>query len=349
MKESGIVALLLALSVFTGCSDDTDKSENEEKLVAEMAQRVKAIADMERRGDLVPRFNQPKTVACLSGEFTVASDLPEALAHGLFETQATYPVYARFANASKWDDSEKDIRGLSLKVSDVQGQTLWGATGEQDFLLNSYPALFVATPEDFLGFMRARQTGSTWSLVKFFLSPFDPHLGALGTVLKARARHDSPLDIRYWSTVPSALDSSLTEDPAPTADTRAVKYSVSPCSAYTTETTVAPGENQLREAIDAHLQQAPVCLSFGVQLQTDPASMPIEDASIVWDEARSPFVEVARMNFEKQPVTSSEALAQCEASRFNPWQSLPAHTPLGRMNAVRKAVYETGASTRSGP
>lgn len=349
MKTPLAVSLVLALSGLAACSGGSEDTQAEDKLIAEMSQRVEAIAEMERRGGLVPRFNQPKTVACLQGEFTVSSDLPENLRHGLFETAATYPVFARFANASKWDDSEKDIRGLSLKVGDVPGETLWGESGQQDFLLNSYPALFVATPEEFLGFMRARQAGGTWSLLKFFLSPFDPHIGALKTVLKARERHDSPLDIRYWSTVASALDNQLNESDKPTADTPAVKYSVSPCSTYQTTTTVAAGEHQLRAAVAAHLQQAPVCLTLGVQLQTDPETMPIEDASVVWDEAQSPFIEVARMNFEDQDVSSEDVLASCEASSFNPWQSLPAHRPLGRMNAVRKQVYESGASRRTNP
>ncbi len=79
----------------------------------------------------------------------------------------------RFANAVNADDSKKDIRGLSIKVSDVNGPVLWGAPGSQDFLLNSYPALFVATPEDFLSFIRARQEDKK---IRFFINPFDPQI-----------------------------------------------------------------------------------------------------------------------------------------------------------------------------
>jgi hypothetical protein len=298
---------------------------------------------------LIPRYNQPKTVACLSGEFNVSSEVPDNLKHGLFAEPGSYPVYARFANASKWDDSEKDIRGLSLRVSETGGDSLWGESGQQDFLFNSYPALFVATPEEFLAFTRARQAGlegEKFSLIKFFLNPFDSHLKSLFTVLKARKKHKSPLDIQYWSTVPSALDGTLDTQSQPSSSTQAVKYALTPCSEYQTEQAIEQGENQLRAAINAHLENAQACFEFGVQVQTDPEQMPIEDASVVWDESQSPFVTVATVSFEQQAFQEADALQTCEASRFNPWQSLPAHRPLGRMNAVRKEIYAAGAQQR---
>lgn len=342
-----LVCVVGASMIFSACSSESDNEQPIDRLVAEMKQRVQATTDLDARGDLKPRFNQPKTIACLTGEFEVEDGLPAQLQHGLFASAGTYPVMARFANASKWDDSEKDLRGMSVKVSGISGDSLWGEPGAQDFLFNSHPALFVATPEEFLAFMRARQTGSTWSLVKFFLSPFDPHIKALRTVLKARGKHDSPVDIRYYSTVPSALDGRIKITGEPPADTQAVKYAMTPCSDYQTEQTVNKGENQLRSALYEHLQQAPVCYSMGVQLQTHPETMPIEDASVVWDESDSPYIPVATLTFEQQPFENEASLNACEQTSFNPWRSLPAHTPLGRMNAVRKEVYADGDSYRN--
>jgi hypothetical protein len=241
----------------------------------------------------------------------------------------------RFANASNMDDSKKDIRGLSIRVSNVGGPVVWGEPGLQDFVLNSYPALFVATPEDFLSFMRARQEGHE---LRFFLNPFDPHLKSLRIIFKARKRHLSPLDIRYWSTVPFRLGET---------GGLVVKYSVTPCSRYQTTKVVNPGENQLRAAIKAHLQQEAACFHFGVQVQKDPETTPIEDASVIWDEDVSPFQTVATITISNQDFDNPEALAACERSSFNPWQSLAAHEPLGRMNAVRRLVYAHAAKVRN--
>ena len=328
-------ALLAMLLVASGCYAGDDNLASTEQLVTEMNQRIEIITLREERDSVIPRFNQSKTVACVEGTFEVHKDIPDELRHGVFETPKHYPAFLRFANATKADDSEKDIRGLSIRLSNVQGPILWGKPGFQDFLLNSYPALFVATPEDFLSFIRARQEDAE---LGFFLNPFDSHLKSLWIVLKAREKHLSPLDIRYWSTVP--FRHGPRGNPA-------VKYSVTPCSDYETTAAVEPGENQLRSAMSTHLQQAPACLHFSVQQRTDPESMPIEDASVIWDEDESPFVTVATISIPEQAVEDPEKLARCESSAFNPWQSIDAHEPLGRMNAVRRDVYGTASRLRN--
>lgn len=312
-----------------------DEPATIDRLVAEMSRRVEAICLAEARNNIVPRFNQPKTIACLQGEFRVHADIPAALQHGLFAKPAVYPARLRFANATNWDDSKKDIRGLSIKIAKVEGPVLWGEPGSQDFVLNSYPALFVATPEEFLSFIRARQENKEPA---FFLNPFDLHLKSLWIVLKARKKHLSPLDIRYWSTVPFKLGER---------DHQVVKYAVTPCSDYQTTRVVNPGANQLRAAIKDHLSKSGACFHFGVQRQTDPSSMPIEDASVIWDEAKSPFVTVATLTLANQDCESPESLIACERSSFNPWQCLAAHAPLGRMNAVRREVYAHAAKLRN--
>ena len=272
-------------------------------LVAEMAQRIAAITLAEKENNIIPRFNQPKTVACVQAEFRVHEDIPSELKQGIFSQPASYPALLRFANATNRDDSKKDIRGLSIRVSDVKGPVLWGKPGFQDFLFNSYHALFVATPEDFLSFIRARQENNK---IGFFLNPSDPHLKSLWIGIKASKYHLSPLDIRYWSTVPFRLGET---------GSQVVKYSITPCSDYTTTKVVEAGENQLRAAIKAHLKQGDARFHFGVQKQTDPETMPIEDASVIWDEGASPFQTVATITIQSQDVDSPESLAACERSR----------------------------------
>ena len=326
------ISVLGSLMLLAGVCAAGEEPASIEQLVTEMSQRIQAITLAAEESGTIPRFNQPKTVACVNARFRVHDDVPEALRHGLFATPASYQARLRFANASEMDDSKKDIRGLSLSISGVQGETLWGVDGKQDFVLNSYPALFVATPEAFLKFIRARQEDKK---LRFFLNPFDSHLKSLWILYKARKSHMSPLDIRYWSTVPFSMGSDLV-----------VKYSLTPCSDYTTERVVDAGSNQLRSALKAHLQQAPACFEFGIQRQLDDESMPIEDASVIWDEELSPFRTVATITIEDQPFDTPQALLSCEVSSFNPWQTLPAHRPLGRMNEVRRQVYENAAKLR---
>jgi catalase len=308
-----------------------------EQLVADMSERIAAITLGETKNHIIPRFNQPKTIACLNAEFRVHDDIPSELKQGIFSKPISYPAKLRFANATNWDDSKKDVRGLSIRLSNVEGSVLWGELGLQDFVLNSYPALFVATPEDFLDFISARQRGKVGMLL-FFLNPLNPHLKSLLTVLKSRKHHLSPFDVRYWSTVPYRLGE---------LGNQVVKYSVIPCSDYKTSEAVNVGENQLRGAIKAHLQQSPAYFHFAVQLQTSTETMPIEDASVIWDEQVSPFQTVATIKIENQDFDNPESLSNCERSRFNPWQCLAAHEPLGRMNQVRRLVYANAAQFRN--
>jgi hypothetical protein len=185
--------------------EEMKKKTTIDLIVAEMTRRIEAVTLAEAENNIIPRFNQPKTVACVNAEFRVHDNIPKELRQGIFSKPASYPAKLRFANATKRDDSKKDMRGLSIRLSNVEGSVLWGEPGFQDFVLNSYPALFVATPEDFLAFIRARQEDKKLS---FFLNPFDPHLKSLWIVFKASKKLLSPLDIRYWSTVPSRLGES---------------------------------------------------------------------------------------------------------------------------------------------
>ncbi|MFN2308310.1 MAG: catalase [Gammaproteobacteria bacterium] len=300
-----------------------------------MNQRIAAISQAAEVDGVMPRFNQAKSLGCFDATFRVHDGIDSALRQGLFARPASYRARLRFANASEQDDSKKDIRGLSIKVFGVDGEPLWGEPGTQDFLLNSYPALFVASPEDFLAFMRARQDDA---MLRFFIDPFDPHLKSLWILYRARAVHDSPFNIRYWSTTPYRLGSS---------DSPAVKYAVSPCADAPQPPQPAAGKDQLRAAMKTHLSQASACLEFGVQPRTRPAEMPIEDASVIWDEDAAPFHTVATLTIPPQAFDSPEALAACEKISFNPWQSLAAHQPLGRMNAVRRETYIRASQLRN--
>jgi len=312
-----------------------DLATQEIAIADEMIELIKAVSDKRYPDSPVKRFNQVKSLGCFEADFEVLENLPAVLRHGLFAQPGSHRARIRFANASGEDDSKKDLRGMSIKVFDVVGEPLWGEPGVQDFLLNSYPALFAGTPEDFLKFIRATHRGK---ILNYFINPLDPHFGALRLLMKARKKHTSPFDIRYWSTTPSQLGEN---------ESVAVKYSVQPTSGYQSEMPDSLSKNYLSEAMQAHLKQGPACFDFMVQLQTDPSSMPIEDASVIWDEDVSPFIKVASITINYQNFRDEQAMCGCERMSFNPWQCLSEHTPLGGINRVRKRVYSEITSYRA--
>ena len=222
---------------------------------------------------------------------------------------------------------------MSIKLSNVEGKSLWGKDGVQDFLLNSHPALFAATPGDFLSFVEAARDDAMW---KHFINP--RHFYSLPIVWKGRARIASPFDIRYWSTTPYRFGDQ---------GSVAVKYSVKPCSNIASEMPEKPGSDYLSAAMKSHLQKTDACVDFMVQFQTDPKAMPVEDASVEWDEGKSPFQKIATITIKNQAFQSAPARQQCERMSFNPWQSLASHEPIGGINRVRKPIYSELARFRA--
>jgi hypothetical protein len=80
-----------------------------------------------------------------------------------------------------------------------------------------------------------------------------------------------------------------------------------------------------------------------IQVQTDPRTMPVEDATVTWPEdglRSSPWVKVATIEIPSQTV------AECESLSFNPWHTLMDHQPLGVINRIRRAIYDRAAAIR---
>ncbi len=281
---------------------------------------------------VVPRLNQAKGLGCFNAQFTVEPNLSENLRHGLFAQPGSHSSLVRFANASTADDRDKDFRGMSIKVSGVNGQALWGESGEQDFLLNSYPALFASNPEEFLSFIEATADDAMW---KFFVNPFN--WDSVAIMLKGREAITSPFDINYWSTTPYRLGLD---------ESTAVKYAALSCTASPGEEPDDADENFLRTVMQQQLAAGEACFDFVVQFQQDTGEMPVEDASVIWDEDDAPYQKVARLTINQQDFSSAGALQSCERQRFNPWQSLEEHRPLGGINRVRRAVYSEAGEFR---
>ncbi len=306
-------------------------ANNEAQTTAEMIELIGAISLQRHPTGEIKRFNQSKSLGCFDATFAVLKDLPDELRQGIFTTPQSYTAKLRFANATETDDTKKDFRGMSIKLFNAPGSAMWGKSGQQDFILNSYPALFAANPEDFLAFIKATKDDKVW---KYFIRP--SHFYSLKVVLKGRQKIDNPFAIRYWSTTPYRFGSDTS---------KAVKYSVKTCSEPFKNTT-EPHRNVLTETMAQHLQKKPVCFDFMVQFQKDPESMPIEDASVIWDEVRSPFKKVATITIHNQSFTTDKNTSQCETMSFNPWQSVEEHKPLGGINRVRKPVYSETAAFR---
>jgi hypothetical protein len=265
-----------------------------------------------------------KTHGCVQANFTVLGNLPPKVAQGLFAAPASYNAVIRFSNGSgsSQDDHTGDARGMAIKVLGVPGTKLLddeATAATQDFMMFNHPVFFVRNAPDYAGFQKASSSGL--GLAGWLTS----HLFRETPIIFAIAGHKviNPLNSRYWSAVPSKLG------------TEQMKFSAKPCAGGTfveTSDTV----DRLSENMKTQLASGGACFDFTVQTRTVPAEMPIEDPTVEWKEAKSPFVPVARIQI---PAQTPEMGESCEIRSFTPWHSIAEHRPLGGVQRTRKAVY----------
>lgn len=87
---------------------------------------------------------------------------------------------------------------------------------------------------------------------------------------------------------------------------------------------------------------------FRVQLLASVDEQSVEDTSVEWDEDKYPFETVARVSipagqdcFDAKRRTFWE-----DRMKLNVWYGLAEHRPLGSVNRLRRAVYQTSVEER---
>jgi hypothetical protein len=303
---------------------------DEAALTADFIEFLQAASAKRYPTGLVRRFNQGRHAGCVEAEFTVLDTLPGELRVGLFARPRSYAAWIRFANASSPSDREKDIRGMSVKVRGVEGENLTQGATTQDFILNSHPVMPARGTREFLALLRAIETGGLRRIAYFLTHPQSARVG-----LAAQQNPTSHLDIPYWSTTPYLFGAG-----------RAVKYIARPASALRSTLPDPLTDTYLGDALATRLERSDASFDFMVQLQTNPRTMPIEDALVEWKERDSPYRTVARIRIPPQKVHAPERADACERVAFNPWNCLPDHRPLGNFNRARRDIYRAMAEFR---
>ena len=295
-----------------------------------------------------------KSHGLLEGELTVVADLPEPLAQGLFATPRTHRVILRFSTnpGDILDDDVTVPRGLAIKIFDVAGERLPGSENDttQDFVMANGPAFMAVKTKDFLASLKplAATTDKAAGAKKLLSAVFRGTEAALETVglesamLKQLGGQPSthPLGDTYFSQTAFRFGDHV------------AKFSIAPASPNLIDragdTINASGRpNALREAIGEVMIEGQAEWELRVQLCTDLATMPVEDASKRWDEQESPYLPVARITVPAQPAWSParSALVDDQLS-FSPWHGLAAHRPLGQINRARRSAYAMSARFR---
>lgn len=279
------------------------------------------------------RGGNTKTHGILRAEVTIRDDLPEHMQRGIFKTPATFPAYVRFSGPGpNWPNDIQDVGfvSMSIKMMGVPGPKLL------DDEKHTQDMLGVCTPTFVTPNTRENVKLQKWSFrdlpVFYFLNPFDSHL--LDMLMQGlwNETQYNPLGSRYYSCVPYLL-----------GEGQAMMYSFMPKSKVITGIPGVPfghvPANYLRDNMVATLANDDVEFDIGLQLQTDPHRMPIENASVRWPERLSPFVPAATIRIPRQQFDTRAHVEFSKRLSMNPWHSLPEHRPLGNQNRARLWIY----------
>ena len=276
-------------------------------------------------------------------DLTIGRDpaLAARLMKGLFAKPGVYSAIVRFANAdpSKNSDFKADVRSLSFSVDLTRDGTPVPEMkiGRQDFSLQNAPTLPINDSPAFLATMKlltaSNPAAALWSL------SFRDKLRVLRTLVLAQLQSRQAVKpyqhLRYWSTVP------FRHGPVDV-----VKHSATPSPDNPAAPLQKRNPSGLRDELIRHLNEDSKmsAFDFGLQLldaermtywgERLDASFWIENASVAWSEAQTPFHTVARLTLQSNSQLQPDA---AEATYIDvTGNSTPDSAPLGSINRARR-------------
>lgn len=318
-------------------------------IIRGMTQQSEAV---EKREHHAVRASHAKSSALVTGTLEIPTGLPPELAQGLFATPGHHPVAIRFAQGpgETLGDRVSTHRGMAIKVYDVTGEKLDGHDAEtQDFVLASGTTFPSGTAK---GFLRdgtvIGQSASLPEGVKSAVSAaargFNRLLHAFGTESPKADffghPFGHPLAEAYYSQAPVRFGDYVAKLGA---------FPVSEAQAALEAWRLDPKEDEdgFRHAATSFFRDHEAVYELRAQLWTKADTQPIEDASVEWPVAESPYRTVATLRLPAQDAYSPARQRYFdEEMTFRPAHSLLAHQPLGSVMRARLQVYRALAAFR---
>ncbi len=273
-----------------------------------------------------PVFLKPHGI--VHGRFEILPDLAQELRVGVFASQGSLRAWVRFASDTLPTNPDlKTTCGIGLKLFGVPGPKLLGDGDTQDFLLQNFDVFFVDTARDMCEFTEAGVVGGN----------YEPYLRTHPVTARLLKEMEkvvaSVLTTSYWSGLPYSFGKD-----------RFVKYKLEPEQHDGTQPPNDP--DYLASDLARRLSEREARFRFLVQFRTDPAKMPLDQATVRWEESESKPVHVATLILLRQDVDALGQAGYGENLAFNPWHCLAEHRPQGSISDARRVVYAASAEER---
>ncbi len=278
---------------------------------------------------LRPVFLKPHGVA--HGIFRIRPDLPKELAVGLF-SGGEYPAWIRFSSDTLPTLNDfKTTVGIGIKLFNTPTPKIFGDPHDRtfDFIFQNFDVFFVDTAADMCAFTKAGVVDGDYG----------PYLAAHPITAKLLDEMAKPvasvLGTNYWSCVPFHFGAG-----------RFVKYKLEPTldTAPITDPPVDP--TYLAADLHARLKAGATSFRFYLQFSTDPSAMPLDKATVRWDEFVSQPLHVADLVLPQQDIRVRGQAEYGENLSWNIWRVTEEHKPVGSIADARRAVYAASAEQR---
>ncbi|KAI1259279.1 catalase-like domain-containing protein [Xylariaceae sp. FL1019] len=313
-----------------------------------------------------------RTQGLVKGKLVVSDGLPPYLQQTeLFEKPGEFPVACRYSSEPgdpSLDDRIPQPRGFTMKVFHVQGKMMEGNPGvpTQDIEFNSAPAIELAdarTTREIVS-LRLQYGDEKEKLYKALHQREDSdlqtardkvpnlHLASL-TWYSQSAYRFGDFVIKYslvpapetlqtlrkaWKEIRGEQEQHNGQATSPKAEEANGGFSVDPAR---------DSRDVLHRWLQKYHAEHEAQFIFRVQLLEDLHEQPVEYTGKVWDEAKFPWQEVARLIVPRQESFSAARRAFWEDHmRVDPWHGLETFRPLGSSNRLRKALYPASSALR---
>jgi hypothetical protein len=323
-----------------------------EKTIAAISELTRASVTKEGANRAV-RFAHAKAYGLVRAEVEVLEGIDVRYAQGVFARPGRHPAVIRFSNGLGHlgpDARLGALTGMAIKLFDVPGPSLLDAerdAGTMDYALINAPVFFANTARDYVDIARlfGLLPGALYEpkARRAWLHDFLTSAGTLGPdewlwdELFAFMAH---IKTRPQNLLLSSFFSmGAVRHGEYVAKVRAAPLPQLAARVERRELNLGAEADVFRDGLVSELAQRPYAFDLQVQLCVDPHAMPVENTSIEWPEALSPFRTVARIHIPQQDISGPRNLAAADVVAINPWRVPEAHRPLGEIMTVRKEVY----------
>jgi ketosteroid isomerase-like protein len=297
-----------------------------------------AMAALHQSVGTAARSQHPKGHGTVQACFRV-HELPPQYRIGLFSRPRSIAAWIRFSNAKEHDDRTPDVHGMAIKLlisADGEGKEFAQAT-THDFVLADHPVFFARDAAHFLHFVTLKGEIERELKESIGRGASRDEQAALARKLQMQLVTEFPVLRDFFKTANSLLAQDYFSQTPFQFGTRVGKYFARPARR---------SNDLLGDALQRALTGAwpDVEFEFGIELQTDPATMPIDDATRNWNSPEK--IVLATITIPPQNFSTVEQRNYGEALSYSPWQASSAHLPLGSINRSRREVYRDSSRTR---